>query len=154
MTLRNAKEALDALAAKIGLPGLKFGKDNACELIVGEDLEIQIEDMGEGGVIRLNAAVRDMAGTDAAVLRDLLTANFNGMGTGKAALSVNPATSEIVLTQPVEATRHDAASLVAEVELFVRYAAFWREHAAGMSAGAEDGAPAMPLGGDEVTFRP
>ncbi len=151
MTMREATEALTALGAKVGLKGLAFDRDKVCQLVVGDDLEVELEEMADG-TLRLNANVRDLADADAAVMRELLVANFNGEGTGRAALAINPASAEIVLTQAVEPRRHDADSFVAEVELFVRYAAFWQEHAAGRLAGSEDGmAPGHADG--EMTIR-
>lgn len=127
--LASATEALDTLAKATGLGKLSFGTNRICRLDVGDTVELEIEDRAADGILRLNAAVRVVGDADFSVLRALLAANFNGEGTGKAALAINTASGEIALTQPVELLRHDAASFCAEVETFIRYVLFWQSHA-------------------------
>lgn len=128
--LKSTDEALAAFGKTIGMPRLAFAPDNTCTLDVGDSLVLELETMSDKGLIRLNAAIRELGDADFEVLHFLLVSNFNGTGTGKAALAINRASGELVLGQPVECLLHSAESFCATVDEFVRYALFWQSHAA------------------------
>jgi hypothetical protein len=53
---------------------------------------------------------------------------------------MDPRTSEIVLTQPLDVTALDVGKLAATLEIFVKYLAFWTGYLPSMPTGAPRGA--------------
>ena len=57
----------------------------------------------------------------------LLTANYNGEGTGAAALGVDTETDEVILGQAIDVAGLDADAFLETVETFVKYLTYWTE---------------------------
>lgn len=143
--MNSAKDALSAFGSSIGLPDIKFNDDKICALIVGDDLEVWFEDTGNNANMRLNCIVRENVVSDASVLSQLMKANYNGEGTGCAALALNPITSELVLSQGIDVIAESEDSFKEKVDLFVKYAAFWSDEAPKMLP-VVDEAPSLDEG--------
>ena len=148
-----ATEALAALGEKLGMPRLQFGADRICTLEIGGKIDLEIEDRADAALLQLNAILRVVGDADASVYHALLTANFNGQGTGKAALSINPASGEIVLTQAIDPKLHSNQSLFDEVDQFTRYALFWADHAQSLKPAPRVSIRETVADASEVTFR-
>ena len=58
----------------------------------------------------------------------LLTANYNGEGTGAAALALDAETDEVILGQAIDVAGLDADGFLETVETFVKYLTYWTEH--------------------------
>ncbi len=149
--LTSADEALQSIARKIGLPNLRFDTDRICVLDVGDTLTLEIEDKASDATVRFNAAIGYAGDFGSTALRLLLSANFNGDGTGKAALAINPASGDLVLGQVLDPRHHTADSLHAELELFVRRALFWQDRAQTLPADVE--VDAVPDTDETINFR-
>lgn len=150
--LASGKEALTAFGKAAGLGALTFGHDGICQVGIGENLIVEIEEDANDGTIRLNAPLRPVGDADFSVLATLLEANFNGDGTGLAALAINYASGDIVLCQAIEPKRHDAKSFVAEMDRFIRTAQFWLDRAAMLRPTLRDTAD-TPADVDSITLR-
>lgn len=134
--MKDNRNALDQLGRHIGLPGLKFNREGICELTVGDGIDIYFQGDDDATALHLNGVVGTMPSADARVLRALLAANHNGQATGGAALALDSRTSEIVLTRTLEVAALPLDQLVATLEAFVKYVAFWRDYLPGMAIGA------------------
>ena len=149
--LSTADEALAAFGSSKGLGQLAFNTDRICSVEFDKSLVVEIEDRPDDATIRLNSPLRPLGDADMDVLLQLLAANFNGSGTGKAALAFNMASGDIVLTQGIEYRHHSAASFIAELDRFLRIAVFWEGHAATLQPDATAEAPAF--GDDMINIR-
>ena len=93
----------------VGLPDLKLDSENICSLVVEDEIEVFFEVLDfNSNVIRLNSPLADLNSVPESLYKLLLEANYNGIGTGAAALSIDPHSSEVLLTQPVQADKISA----------------------------------------------
>lgn len=110
----------------VGLPDLKLDSENICSLVVEDEIEVFFEVLDfNSNVIRLNSPLADLNSVPESLYKLLLEANYNGIGTGAAALSIDPHSSEVLLTQPVQADKISANEFEEAVKLFVKYTSFW-----------------------------
>lgn len=110
----------------VGVPDLKLDSENICSLVVDDEIEVffQVLDF-KSNVIRLNSPVADLSDVQNSVHELLLEANYNGIGTGAAALSIDPHTSEVLLTQPLQVDKLSENEFEEAVTMFVKYTSFW-----------------------------
>ncbi len=136
-------EAVRQLGQFLGLE-LELGSDEAAELIVGEDLSILISGDPDGSRLRFTGVVATFPEGDAAsAARTLLKANYDGQGTGAAALALDPVSEDVVLTRAFDVANQAADGLSAAVEEFANYLEFWQSRLDSLVAGpAAD--PATP----------
>lgn len=125
--LTSPEEALAAIARHTRLPGLSFSSDRICTLNVGDDLSIEIEDKADDATIRFNATLGYAGDLGIEALHFLLSANFNGRGTGRAALAINPANDDLTIGQAIDPRHFTAEGFFAQFETFVRAALLWQE---------------------------
>jgi hypothetical protein len=118
--------AVRQLGQSLGLE-LELSAGEAAELIVGDDLSLLISGDPDGQRLRLMGTVASFPDGDAAeVARTLLKANYNGQGTGGAAIALDPVTDDVVLTRAVDVTGLGPDGLRAAVEEFANYMEFWQ----------------------------
>lgn len=141
--LTSPTEALDALARHCGSPGLSFDAEGLCHFEVGTLLEVEVSAIPGHDMLRLTVSMRVLGDADRSVLYRLLSANFIGQGTGKAAFCIDPGAGEILLTQALHIRNHTAQSFVAEVEAYLRHVLVWEEEITRLRPIATD-APAPP----------
>lgn len=132
--LASPEEALAAIARHARLPALRFGADRICTIDIGQDLWVEIEDKADEATIRFHAVLGYAGDLGVNALHFLLEANFNGTGTGRAALSINPANDDLTLGQAVDPRHFIADGFYSEFETFVRAALFWREQVGDLPA--------------------
>jgi len=120
--------AVHALSASLGIP-LAFDDEGICEMVVDDDTTVTLEGDPDGTTMRVNGIVGDLPDADSAdALRLLLEANFNGQGTGAAALGIDHVTSEIVLGRSVDVSVLGPGGLEQALTEFVNYLSFWRKN--------------------------
>ncbi|KZK91162.1 Tir chaperone protein (CesT) [Pseudovibrio sp. Ad5] len=110
----------------IGLPDLKLDTENICSLTVDGEIEVffQVLDFN-ANVVRLNSRLASLNNVPKSLYLHLLEANYNGMGTGHAALSINQRSSEVLLTQAIQVDNLSVEEFAETVKLFVKYTSFW-----------------------------
>lgn len=134
----------------VGVPDLKLDSENICSLVVDDEIEVffQVLDF-KSNVIRLNSPVADLSDVQNSVHELLLEANYNGIGTGAAALSIDPHTSEVLLTQPLQVDKLSENEFEEAVTMFVKYTSFWVQELADIAKlpfGDPASAPAIDSG--------
>ena len=87
--------------------------------------EIWISYLGDGGV-EVYAEIEGIDVTDPGTLRLLLEANFMGMATEAARLSINPVVDLVVLSERWDYQRLLAEDALADLARFARLVASWR----------------------------
>jgi hypothetical protein len=134
----NNQEALQDLARHLKL-SLAFNADNVCDLVV-DDAVITCEGDPDGTTLQMNGIVGDLPDSqDAALLKVLLIANFNGQGVGTARLGMDHISEEIVLGRTIDVTRLPETGLAGELESFANYLHFWRKQLPKSAAEAAQG---------------
>lgn len=119
----NNATAVRQLGQSLGL-SLELTEGEACELIIGEDLSVLISGEPSGSRLRLAGVVASFPDGDrGSIATTLLKANYNGQGTGAAAIALDPISEDVILTRTVNASE---AGLTAAVEEFANYLDFWR----------------------------
>ncbi|HVJ69047.1 MAG TPA: type III secretion system chaperone [Caulifigura sp.] len=132
----NNANAVQQLSQSLGL-SLELADGEACELIVGDDLSILISGDPNGTQLRLMGVVASFPDGDRSLIATtLLKANYNGQGTGPAALALDPLTEDVVLTRAIDAA---ASNITSSIEEFANYLDFWRTRLESI-VGAGDGA--------------
>lgn len=144
MSNRNSA-ALQSLSVSLGIP-LAFNSENTCELVLDDETVVTLEGEPEGTSLRINGLVGDLAEPDSAeALRLLLQANYNGQGTGGAALGIDPVGGDVVLGRVVDVSGFGPDDLETVLTEFANYLAFWRDNlnrlTAGEAAGPAGSAP-------------
>lgn len=121
------EEAIARFGDKIGIPDLAFSSENICALTINGEIEVffQVREF-QSHVVRINSKLADLKDISGELFRDLLMANYNGIGTGEAALAINDQTAEIMLTQPLNVERLTSDGFLEAVNTFVKYTLFWR----------------------------
>jgi hypothetical protein len=123
--MRNAAEALEALAARTGLDDLAFDDEGACSLVVGEDIEIFLIGDADADFLQITGIVGDLQ--DPSLARRLLelnAANHNG----PVAFGVDQLTDEIVLSRHLPIGDMSPEALLAAVEDFIDRVEFWTDY--------------------------
>ncbi|HVJ87830.1 MAG TPA: type III secretion system chaperone [Caulifigura sp.] len=140
----NNTTAIRQLGQSLGLP-LEISAGEACELVIGDDLSVLISGDPDATRLQLSGTVSSFpVGDRASVATALLKANYNGQGTGAAALSLDPLTEDVVLTRAFDVA---GGNLTAAVEEFANYLEFWRSRidslVGGDSQAVSDSAPPL-----------
>lgn len=124
----NNQEALQDLSRELRLDGLKLSNEGVCELVIGEQT-VAMWGRPEETALRLTGLAGNLPDPDSApALRLLLHANYLGQGTGRATLSLDPVTDEVILSRVVEVSTLGPEGLVPAVEEFVNHLSFWNEN--------------------------
>ncbi len=120
------EKTLGQFGEAIGLPDLKLDAENICSLTVDGEIEVffQVLDFSTN-VVRLNSRLASLNNVPKSLYLHLLEANYNGMGTGHAALSINQRSSEVLLTQAIQVDKLSVEEFAETVKLFVKYTSFW-----------------------------
>lgn len=121
------EEAIARFGEKIGIPDLTFSSENICALTINDEIEVffQVREF-QAHVVRINSKLADLKDVSSELFRDLLMANYNGNGTGEAALAINDQTAEVMLTQPLNVERLSTDDFLEAVNTFVKYTIFWK----------------------------
>ncbi|AEV39759.1 Tir chaperone (plasmid) [Pseudovibrio sp. FO-BEG1] len=129
----------------IGLSDLKLDSENICSLTVDGEIEVffQVLDF-KTNVIRLNSKLANLNSVPKSLYQHLLEANYNGIGTGAAALSINLRSSEVLLTQAIQADKLSAEEFADTVKLFVKYTSFWVQELVELAKFPSDDPVSMP----------
>ncbi len=125
--IKDVKEAIQQFGEKVGIADLALDDQQLCELTVGDGLDVFFQGTESETELRLNGRVGFLPGDDTATLMGLLTANYNGEGTGAAALGVDTETDEVILGQAIDVAGLDADAFLETVETFVKYLTYWTE---------------------------
>lgn len=151
------EELMQELGSRLGLGEVQLDEDGGAQIVVDDDLDIDIARAEEGSGFSLSAVVGPLHANDReAELAELLAANLLGRGTGGAALSLDDALDEIVLSRIV--AQDDLPFEVFEQELttFIEVLRIWRDRHrqdligkgdVAARAVASDGSSLIPSGG-------
>ena len=110
---------------------------------MGKDLEIQLEGPVDGERLNINGMVGALRSVESSFLLALLEANHNGVATGGGAISIDPRTTEIVLTWTLLTTQESVDSFAKKMEDFARYLTFWIDYLPKISTGSNNADPAF-----------
>jgi hypothetical protein len=124
--IHNNAEALQTLHQPLGFH-LALNADHRCPLLMDDEVVIQFRGAPEATQLELSGPVGPLADPDSpAVLRALLQANFEGLCTGPAALSMDDETLEIFLRQVVDVLALGPEGLAPVLFQFASLLNFWR----------------------------
>jgi hypothetical protein len=126
--MHNAKDAIRQFGEKVGIPDLVLQDGLLCELTIGDALDVFFQATERDTELRLNGRVGFLPSDGPETLMALLTANYNGGETGRAALSIDSETNEVFLGQAIDVARLDADQMVELVEVFVKQLTHWVGH--------------------------
>ena len=136
-------ELVKSFGARVGIPSLSLGSEGVAALTVGKDLEIQLEGPVDGERLNINGMVGALRSVESSFLLALLEANHNGVATGGGAISIDPRTTEIVLTWTLLTTQESVDSFAKKMEDFARYLTFWIDYLPKISTGSNNADPAF-----------
>ena len=105
--------------------------------------ELWISYLGEGEV-EVYAEIEGIDITDPGILRLLLEANFMGMATEAARLSINPVVDLVVLSERWDFERLLAEEALADLARFARLVASWRSEGVAMLKSKKNGDDDFP----------
>lgn len=138
----NNTTAIRQLGQSLGL-ALEISAEEACELVIGDDLSVLISGDPDGSRLQFSGTISSFPDGDrASVATALLKANYNGQGTGAAALALDPLTDDVVLTRAFDVAGGD---LTKAIEEFANYLEFWRSRIDSLvSAGTQSDSESAP----------
>lgn len=106
--------------------------------------EIWLSYLGEGEV-EVYAEIEGIDVTDPGILRLLLEANFMGMATEAARLSINPVVDLVVLSERWDYERLLAEDALADLARFARLVASWRSEGVATLKSKKNGDEDIPI---------
>lgn len=129
---------LHELGGQIGLGTVGLNENRAARLVFDERVVVDFEASEDLKTTQIYSVLgRVPAEGKGALFSELLEANLFGYATGGGALSIDPATSDIVLYRTLETERYQYQDLVNILEQFVGAAEMWSSHIAKGAGGAE-----------------
>ena len=147
----NLASTLSELGNRLGIGAIELDSDGGCLLAFDNDLLVDIEQAdGEPG-FHMTATVgpAPREGREA-VFAELLEANLQGRGTGRACLAFDADLDEIVLSRYIEREDIAVEALEQELDQFLNILEQWKQrHQAGEIGGlrlATDILPTLPPG--------
>mgnify|MGYP001190431276 CR=1 FL=1 len=142
------EDLVKELGRQMNLP-LALDRQRGCRLVFDERWTVDIEAAEDReDRVYLTAPIGPVpAGTGAALLREMLSANLYGRGTAGAALALDPVRNAVVVQRILPADRLDFATFQRAIEDLIDAARTWRER---FSAG--DGTTTSAAGADPAAF--
>lgn len=125
---RDNAAAIECLAQEYGIH-LAFNDEGVCAIVIDGDSVVRFEGEPQGTRLRISATVGHLPDPrNAHALRVLLQANFQGQGTGDAALSLDHVSDEVVLGCGVKVDELGPRGLAPTLEAFATQLAYWRDN--------------------------
>ena len=141
MPHKQPQRLLDDLARSAGLPELKLDADGRLTLAFDGRIEVTIDSEPEESRLVLSALVGELGREPpAALLAELLDANFFWQSTAGATLAVERTSGRVVLVEQLALAGLDASRLEAALNGFVAAGIRWHDRLSGAAATAD-----MPL---------
>lgn len=120
--------AIARLAQENGIQ-LTFNDEGVCTIVIDADAVVRLDGEPQGTRLRISAAVGRLPDPrNAHALRVLLQANFQGQGTGDAALGLDHISDEVVLGCGVKVDELGPRDLAPALEAFAAQLAYWRDN--------------------------
>jgi hypothetical protein len=129
----NLADALTEMGNRLGIGDLELDQNGGCLLTFDDDLLIDIEKAEDEPGFYLTATV-GAAPTEGreVVFAELLEANLQGRGTGRASLALDGDLDEIVLNRYIDRDDIEVEILEQELEAFLNMLQVWKQrHGAG-----------------------
>ena len=121
------------LASELGLPDFEFNSENVARLVVDDQIVIDMEYVEESDHIHVFSSLGTLA-SDVDVLREVLSANLFGRGTGGATLALDVEQDELLLCHTTALATLDIPRFAEFLHAFSQTAFFWTERLAGIDS--------------------
>jgi len=147
----NAADAIQSLAASLGLADATSTADGACGLVFEDGVHLTLEpDPERDSVLHAHAVVGALP-EDAPreAFEELLRANYLGAGAGGAVFSLDRERDEVLLALPIEIAASDLGTLSRRLADFVGEVGRWTERLR-ESFGARSAGPDGPSRGADL----
>lgn len=133
----DANQLLTSLGLAVGLPDLKFDHNGCARLLFDQRIAVDLERDADAGCIHVYTVLgaAPPPGTGEALYRRLLEGNLFGSQTQGAALAVDAATHEILLSRSLDVEAASADDFARLVEKFLAATEHWKQELAGSGAG-------------------
>ncbi len=124
----NLANVLTELGNRLGVGNIELDDNGGCLLAFDDDLLVDIEKAGDDPGFYLTATVGSVPSTGReAIFNELLEANLQGRGTGRASLALDGDLDEIVLNRYIDRDDIDLETLEQELEAFLKLLETWKQ---------------------------
>jgi hypothetical protein len=141
-------DALRQLGIDLGLGALEF-RAGVCTLVFDGDLRVTVEEVGEGGGVRIHTVPARVAAGELAALSAVLLEANTGRQPESPAFGYDPVSEEIVLWTDGGGSPLRYPAFLRRVERLVQDALRWRNHLKEIGE-----PPAPPVDTHVLIFRP